>query len=107
VIKSSGTNVTPREVELVIEAQPDVMHAFVAAVPHPDRGEDVAAAVVARPGIAIDPEDLRARLKVELSSYKVPRHIAVLATAADLPWLDSGKVDLRGVQRLLVDRFGT
>jgi acyl-CoA synthetase (AMP-forming)/AMP-acid ligase II len=107
VIKSSGTNVTPREVELVIEAQPDVMHAFVAAVPHPDRGEDVAAAVVARPGVAIDPEDLRARVKEELSSYKVPRHIAVLATAADLPWLDSGKVDLRGVQRLLIDRFGT
>ena len=59
VIKSSGTNVTPREVELVIEAQPDVMHAFVAAVPHRDRGEDVAAAVVARPGVDIEPEDLR------------------------------------------------
>jgi acyl-CoA synthetase (AMP-forming)/AMP-acid ligase II len=107
VIKSSGTNVTPREVELVIEAQPDVMHAFVAAVPHRDRGEDVAAVVVARPGVDIDPADLRARVKEDLSSYKVPRHIAVLAAAGDLPWLDSGKIDLRGVQRLLIDRFGT
>jgi acyl-CoA synthetase (AMP-forming)/AMP-acid ligase II len=106
VIKSSGANVAPREVELVIEAQPDVMHAFVAAVPHRDRGEDVAAAVVARPGAVIDPEDLRDRVKQELSSYKVPRHIAVLATADDLPWLDSGKIDLRGVQRLLAERFG-
>ncbi|HEU5305958.1 MAG TPA: class I adenylate-forming enzyme family protein [Acidimicrobiia bacterium] len=107
VIKSSGTNVTPREVELVIEAQPDVMHAFVAAVPHRDRGEDVAAVVVARPGVDIDPADLRARVKEDLSSYKVPRHIAVVAAASDLPWLDSGKIDLRGVQRLLIDRFGT
>ncbi len=107
VIKSSGTNVTPREVELVIEAQPDVMHAFVAAVPHRERGEDVAAAVVARPGVDIVPEDLRTRVKQELSSYKVPRHIAVFATSDDLPWLDSGKIDLRGVQRLLTDRFGT
>ena len=46
-------------------------------------------------------------MKEELSSYKVPRHIAVFAAAADLPWLDSGKIDLRGVQRLLIDRFGT
>jgi acyl-CoA synthetase (AMP-forming)/AMP-acid ligase II len=107
VIKSSGTNVTPREVELVLEAQPDVLHAFVAAVPHHERGEDVAAAVVARPGRDIDPDDLRARVKQEMSSYKVPRHIAVFVTAGDLPWLDSGKIDLRGVQRLLVDRFGT
>lgn len=107
VIKSSGTNVTPREVELVLEAQPDVLHAFVAAVPHHERGEDVAAAVVARPGHDIDPGDLRARVKQEMSSYKVPRHIAVFVAAGDLPWLDSGKIDLLGVQRLLVDRFGT
>ena len=106
-IKSSGANITPREVEVVLEAQRDVLHAFVAAVPHPDRGEDVAAAVVARPGVDIEPEDLRARVKHELSSYKVPRHIAVFTTADELPWLDSGKIDLRGVQRLLVDRFGT
>ena len=106
VIKSSGTNVTPREVELVLEAEPDVMHAFVAAVPHPERGEDVAAVVVARPGVDIEPGDLRTRVKQELASYKVPRHIAVFGTADDLPWLDSGKIDLRGVQRLLVERFG-
>ena len=107
VIKSSGANVTPREVELVIEAQPDVLHAFVAAVPHDVRGEDVAVAVVGRPGVDIEPEDLRERVKQELSSYKVPRHIVVFATADDLPWLDSGKVDLRGVQQLLIERFGT
>jgi acyl-CoA synthetase (AMP-forming)/AMP-acid ligase II len=106
VIKSSGTNVTPREVELVLEAQPDVMHAFVTAVPHKERGEDVVAAVIARPGRDIDPDDLRLRVKQEMSSYKVPRHIAVFVTADDLPWLDSGKIDLRGVQRILVERFG-
>lgn len=105
VIKSSGTNVAPREVELVLEAQPDVMHAFVVAVPHPERGEDVGAAVVARPGREIVPDELRSRLKQELSSYKVPRHVAVFATADELPWLDSGKVDLHGVRQMLTDRF--
>lgn len=107
LIKSSGMNITPREVELVIEEQPDVMHAFVAAVPHPERGEDVAAAVVARPGREIDPADLRERIKGVMASYKVPRGIAVFATPQDLPWLESGKIDLRAVQQVLADRFGS
>ena len=106
VIKAAGANVAPREVELAIELQPDVMHAFVVGVPAADgRGEAVAAAVVARPGIAIDPDDLRARLRTELASYKVPRHVAVFAEQRDLPWLESGKIDLQALRHLLADRF--
>ena len=106
VIKSSGMNITPREVELVLEEHPDVMHAFVAAVPHAERVEDVAAAVVVRPGHEIDTDALTAWLKGEMASYKVPRHVAVFARPQDLPWLESGKIDLRAVQHDLIDRFG-
>ena len=105
VIKSAGTLVTPREVELVIEEFPEVMHAFVMGVPHADRGEDVAVAVVLRPDTDIDPDELRSRVKDQLSSYKVPRHVATFADQNDLPWLDSGKIDLRAVGALLADRF--
>ncbi len=107
VIKTGGTNVAPREVELAIELQPDVMHAFVVGVPAGGgRGEAVAAAVVAKPGVGIDPEDLRSRLRADMASYKVPRHVAVFAERRDLPWLESGKVDLQGLRGLLTDRFG-
>ncbi|MEQ8841821.1 MAG: class I adenylate-forming enzyme family protein [Acidimicrobiales bacterium] len=106
-IKSSGMNITPREIELVIEEQPEVMHAFVMGVPHPERGEDVAAAVVLRPGHTTDVEQLRARVKAELSSYKVPRHVATYASPDELPWLDSGKIDRRAVQQSLIERFGS
>lgn len=106
VIKASGTLVTPREVELVIESLPEVMHAFVMGVAHPDRVEDVAAAVVLRPGCELSPEQVQASVKAELSSYKVPRHVAVYHDQQDLPWLDSGKIDQRGVHRLLVEAFG-
>ena len=106
VIKAGGTNVAPREVELAIERQPGVMHAFVVGVPAADgRGEAVAAAVVAKPGAGIDPEDLRTRLRGEIASYKVPRHVAVFAGQGELPWLESGKIDLQALRRLLRDRF--
>ena len=108
VIKAAGTNVAPREVELAIEQQPGVMHAFVVGVPAADgRGEAVAAAVVAKPNTDMSPEELRARLRTEMASYKVPRHVAVFADQQDLPWLESGKIDLQALRRLLAARFGS
>jgi acyl-CoA synthetase (AMP-forming)/AMP-acid ligase II len=105
-IKSSGVNVTPREVELVLEEQPEVQMAIVMGVPHPQRGEDVAAAVVLTPGTQVGADTLRERVKNELASYKVPRHVALFEDQADLPWVGSGKVDRRAVHALLMRRFG-
>ena len=108
VIKAGGTNVTPREVELAIERHPGVMHAFVVGVPAADgRGEAVATAVVAKPGSEIDPADLQIRLRSEMASYKVPRHVAVFTEQQDLPWLESGKIDLQALRRLLAERFSS
>ncbi len=105
LIKSSGMNIAPREIELVLEEPDQVMHAFVCGVPHPDRLEDVAAAVVLRPGQPLTAEELRAYVAERVASYKAPRHIAVFDTPDALPWLDSGKIDLMGVKQLLSQRF--
>ena len=104
-IKTSGMNVMPREVELVIEEQPEVMHAFVAGVAHTERGQDVVAAVVPRPGMSVDPEEILERLRGDLSSYKVPRHVAIYASSDDLPWLESGKINLRKLAGMLAERY--
>jgi acyl-CoA synthetase (AMP-forming)/AMP-acid ligase II len=104
-IKTSGMNVSPREVELVLEDQPEVALAFVTGVPHPERGEDVVAAVVTVPGAAVGSDELRRRIKAEIASYKVPRHLEVLPDRSQLPWLDSGKADLRGIRSFLTERY--
>jgi acyl-CoA synthetase (AMP-forming)/AMP-acid ligase II len=105
LIKSAGMNITPRDVELVLEAMPEVAMAFVTGVPHPDRGQDVVAAVALRPGETLDVEEARKRVKSEIASYKVPRHVAVFADQTELPWLDSGKVDRRRLTAMLAERF--
>lgn len=105
LIKSSGMNITPRDVEVVLEAQPEVAMAFVCGIDHPDRGQDVVAAIALRPGESLDEEQARKRLKEELSSYKVPRRIAVFGDQRELPWLDSGKVDRRRLKAILEERF--
>ncbi len=104
LIKTGGANVTPREVEAAIEAQPEVLSAHVLGVAHAERGENVAAALVLREGAALAPGALRERLKSELAAYKLPRHV-FLMTARELPMTDSGKLDRRRLRAELERRI--
>jgi acyl-coenzyme A synthetase/AMP-(fatty) acid ligase len=105
LIKSAGMNITPRDVELVLEAMPEVVMAFVTGIDAGERGQDVVAAIALRPGDTLDEEEARKRVKEEIASYKVPRHIAVFADQTQLPWLDSGKIDRRRLTAILDERF--
>jgi len=75
VIKPSGFQVWPREVEEVIAAHPAVQEVGVAGVPDPRTSEAVKAWVVLQPGATLTEEELRAFCKEELAAYKVPRQV--------------------------------
>ena len=103
LIKTAGANVTPREVEQVLLAQPEIVEAYVVGVPDAERGENVAAAIVLRADASLDAEELRKRLRRELAAYKVPRRFAFLLHDA-LPFTDSGKIDKRRLAAVLSER---
>jgi acyl-CoA synthetase (AMP-forming)/AMP-acid ligase II len=100
MIKTRGSNVAPLEVEAVLESFPEVWMAFVVGIPDAARDEQVVAVVVPVHGVTIDPTDLRERVRLELSNYKVPRLI-VSMTEDEVPWLATGKVDKRTLKELL------
>lgn len=89
VIIRGGYNVFPREVEEVIYEHPAVLEAAVFGLPHEGLGEEVAAAVVARPGSDLDPEDLKSFVKERVAPYKYPRTVELVET---LPKGPSGKI---------------
>jgi malonyl-CoA/methylmalonyl-CoA synthetase len=70
-----GTNVTPGEVEVVLEAEAGVAECAVAGVPDADLGERIAAFIVPRAGedTATLEQRLRARAERDLAPYKRPR----------------------------------
>jgi len=103
MIKTAGANVTPREVEVVIETFPEVVSAFVVGLPDPGRGQNVAAAVVLKRGAALDADRARARLRDELSAYKIPREW-LFAAKESLPFTDSGKIDKKRLVALFAER---
>ncbi len=107
MIKTGGSNVSPAEVETALLELPEVSAAFVFGIPAGDRGEDVAAVIVARGPGRLDVDQLRAAARARLSSYKVPRHIEVLDDA-NVPMLPTGKVDLAALRELFGSpRFGS
>ncbi|GAA3388710.1 class I adenylate-forming enzyme family protein [Cryptosporangium minutisporangium] len=99
VIKTSGANVSPVEVEQVIREVAGLT-AHVVGLEDPDRGQIVAAAIRVPPGEGIDAEDLRRRLADHLSTYKIPHRI-VLFAEGEVPIMSSGKLDVPALKERL------
>jgi long-chain acyl-CoA synthetase len=72
LIKTSGYQVWPREVEEVLSSHPAVAEAGVAGVPDSLRGEAVKAWVVLRAGQSATEEELHRHCRAVLSPFKVP-----------------------------------
>jgi acyl-CoA synthetase (AMP-forming)/AMP-acid ligase II len=101
MIKTSGANVSPREVEAALfEVSGLVAH--VVGVVDAERGQVVAALVRIPEQSEVDLDALRAQLRDRLSAYKVPKRI-LLIPEGDVPMMSSGKIDLRGIKALFED----
>ncbi len=96
IIKSAGYKISALEIEELLREHPGISDAAVVAVPDPDLGERIAAAVVAREP-APDLEALRGWLKERLAPYKVPKEIRLIA---ELPRNAMGKVTKAEVKGL-------
>ncbi|OFW04439.1 MAG: AMP-dependent synthetase [Acidobacteria bacterium RIFCSPLOWO2_02_FULL_68_18] len=95
MLKTSGFQVWPREIEEVLSAHPAVMEASVAGIPHPLKGEVPKAWVVLEAGQSATEDELRAFCRERLAPYKAP---AAIEFRTDLPKTMVGKV----LRRVLV-----
>lgn len=98
IIIRNGENISPGEVAEAITALPEVAEALVFGIPHEVYGEEVAAAVIPKPGQTFDPESAAKRLGERLARYKIPAKYLVLS---EFPLLGSGKADVGKMRRAL------
>jgi long-chain acyl-CoA synthetase len=75
MIITSGFNVYPREIEIVLCLHPAVQAARIIGKEDLLRGEIVKAVVVKKPGAEVEERELLRHCRTYLSSYKVPREI--------------------------------
>jgi fatty-acyl-CoA synthase len=97
MIKKSGINISPAEVEDVLMRHHAVALAGVVGVPDPTQGELLAAFVVVRPGTGPLPEELAAHCRAIASRYKVPDFIEIRDS---LPTTVTGKLMRRELKQM-------
>jgi long-chain acyl-CoA synthetase len=89
LIKPSGFQVWPREVEEVICGHPSVLEVGVAGIPDPDSGEAVKAWVVVKEGQSLTADEVIAWCKKDMAGYKVPKQVEF---RDELPKTTVGKI---------------
>jgi len=89
IIISGGENISPKEIENVIDKLEGVAESSVTGIPDEQWGEKVAAAVVAKPGASLSREEISAWCRKHLHDWKCPKEIAFVDR---LPRNTMGKV---------------
>ena len=95
MIITGGMKVYPREVEVALEAHPDVAEAAVAGLASERWGEQVTAWVVMKAGAPFDAGRLIEHASTLLAPYKRPKEIKRMES---LPRNHVGKIDRRGLR---------
>lgn len=75
IINRGGEKISPREVDEVLMDHPAVAQVVTFALPHDKLGEDVAAVVVLREGMAASERDIRDFAQTRLAAFKIPRKV--------------------------------
>jgi long-chain acyl-CoA synthetase len=87
--------VYPREIEEALYEHPAVAEAACVGIPHPELGEEVAAAVALKDGASAEVDELRDFVKERVAAYKYPRHLWLVDA---LPKGPTGKILRRAVE---------
>jgi long-chain acyl-CoA synthetase len=99
MINLSGFKVWPAEVEQYLYKLPQVQEVAVYGLPHPEKGEQVVAAVVAKPGQSLTADEVIAYCRASIAAYKVPARVDIVT---ELPKSATGKI----LKRVLRDQGG-
>ena len=101
IMRTSGAQVSPREVEGAISDASGGRMSIVIGIPDAERGQLVTAIMVGDE--PVDADALRAALKARLAPYKIPRKWVIMAEN-ELPTLSSGKIDLKRLVEIVSAR---
>jgi len=107
IINRGGEKISPREVDEILMEHPAVLQAVTFAVPHPQLGEDVAAAVVLREQASVSAGELRGFASGRLADFKVPRQVLILDEIPKGPTGKLQRIGLASQLGLVSDDSGT
>jgi len=102
VLRISHFMVAPAEIEAFIMTHPKVSQAFVIGVPDPKLNEAAVAYVIPKPGERLTEADIIAHCKGRIASYKIPRHVRIVADVPRTPGPHGDKVQKAKLRELFL-----
>lgn len=100
VIISGGENISPKEIESVLDRHQKILESCVIGVPDKKWGEKVVAAIVLKPGATLTVKEIEAYCKSLLLDWKCPKEVFFLE---ELPRNRMGKVMKEEVAKRFID----
>jgi malonyl-CoA/methylmalonyl-CoA synthetase len=101
IIISGGENISPKELESMINQHQKVAESCVVGIPDEKWGEKVVAAVVSKPGMDLTEKEIKDYCKSHLLDWKCPKEVFFLE---ELPRNKMGKVMKEEVLRRYLSR---
>ncbi|MFR9619765.1 MAG: AMP-binding protein [Rikenellaceae bacterium] len=100
MIIRGGENIYPREIENYLYNIPQIKGIEVVGLPSPRYGEQVAAFVTVKEGMALTQDDIIAFCKDKIAHYKIPKYIFFID---EFPMTASGKIQKYKLKELGVE----
>jgi acyl-CoA synthetase (AMP-forming)/AMP-acid ligase II len=98
IINRGGEKISPREVDEILMDHPAVAQVVCFGMPHPLLGEEVAAVVVLKEGVAATEREIQAFVTQRAAGFKVPKQILFMD---EIPKGATGKLQRIGLARKL------
>ncbi len=102
MIIRGGENVYPREIEEFLYTHPEISDVQVYGVPDQKYGEQVAAAVIPKPGASLTEEDVKEFCRENIAQYKVPEYVDFVE---EYPMTASGKIQKYKLREASIERY--
>ncbi len=103
MIIRGGENISPREIEEILQAHPDVSQAQVIGVPSVRYGEEVMAWVIPKPTRTLTAEDLTKFCTGRIATCKVPQYWRIVQS---FPMTVTGKVQKFRMREIAITELG-
>jgi acyl-CoA synthetase (AMP-forming)/AMP-acid ligase II len=100
MIISGGENIYPREIEIVLSANPKISEVVVFGIPDEKWGESVCAGVILKEGESLTEEEVIKYCKENLASYKKPRKVVFCSSFPKNPL---GKVQKEELKKQVLE----
>jgi fatty-acyl-CoA synthase len=94
-----GENIYPREIEEFLYRHPKIQDVQVVGLPDRKYGEELCAWVIAKPGVTLAEDEVRAFCQGQIAHYKVPRYIRFVDA---FPMTVTGKIQKFRIREQMV-----